>query len=72
MLIFRATLKENLAKHQLWLDSHSEKGQRFSAAGANFEKADLSGTNLSEVNLSNANLTEAALFGAKLSGANLI
>jgi uncharacterized protein YjbI with pentapeptide repeats len=81
MLIFRATLKDNLARHQLWLESHGEQGQRFSAAGANFEKADLrganlrkanlSGTNLSEVNLSNANLTEATLFGAKLSGANL-
>jgi uncharacterized protein YjbI with pentapeptide repeats len=81
MLIFRASLKENLAKHQLWLESHGEKGQRFSAAGANLEKADLSGanlrkanlsgSNLSEVNLSNANLSEATLFGTKLSGANL-
>ena len=81
MLIFRTSLKENLAKHQLWLESHGEKGQRFSAAGANLEKADLSGanlrkanlsgSNLSEVNLSNANLSEATLFGTKLSGANL-
>jgi uncharacterized protein YjbI with pentapeptide repeats len=81
MLIFRATLKENLAKHQLWLETHGDKGQRFSAAGANFEKTDLSGanlrkanlsgTNLSEANLSNADLTEATLFGVKLSGANL-
>ena len=81
MLIFRATLKDNLAKHQLWLESHGDQGQRFSAAGANFEKADLSGanlrkanlsgTNLSGTNLSEANLSEATLFGAKLSGANL-
>lgn len=81
MLIFRTSLKENLAKHQLWLESHGEKGQRFSAAGANLEnvdlsganlrKANLSGSNLSEVNLSNANLSEATLFGTKLSGANL-
>jgi len=81
MLIFRTSLKENLAKHQLWLDSHGEKGNRFSAAGANLEKVDLSGvnlrkanlsgSNLSEVNLSNANLSEATLFGTKLNGANL-
>ena len=81
MSIFKVSLKEHLAKHQLWLESHGAKGQRFSAAGANFEKAELSGANLhkanlsganlSEVNLSNANLSEATLFGAKLSGANL-
>jgi uncharacterized protein YjbI with pentapeptide repeats len=81
MIFFGASLKENLAKHQLWLKSHGNQGQRFSAAGANFEKANLSGANLSkanlsganlsEVNLSGANLIEATLFGAKLSGANL-
>jgi uncharacterized protein YjbI with pentapeptide repeats len=81
MIFFGASLKENLAKHQLWLESHGNQGQRFSAAGANFEKADLSGANLSkanlsganlsEVNLSGANLIETTLFGAKLSGANL-
>lgn len=81
MSIFKISLKESLAKHKLWLDSHGESGQRFSAAGANFEKndlsqaqlskANLSGANLSEANLSSANLSEATLFGAKLIGANL-
>lgn len=81
MAIFKMSLKEILAKHQLWLDSHGESGQKFSAAGANFEKTDLSGANLrkanlsganlSEANLSGANLNEATLFGTKLSGANL-
>lgn len=81
MSIFKMSLKESLAKHKLWLDSHGESGQRFSAAGANFEKTDLiqanlrkanlSGANLSKANLSGANLHEATLFGAKLRGANL-
>ncbi|TYQ30080.1 pentapeptide repeat-containing protein [Pseudanabaena sp. UWO310] len=81
MSIFRGFLKDNLAKHQLWLESHGAKGQRFSMAGANLKRADLhgvnlhkanlSGANLSEINLSGANLSEATLFGAKLRGANL-
>ncbi len=81
MPIFKMSLKESLAKHKLWLDSHGENGQRLSAAGASFEKVDLSqanlskanlsGANLSEANLSSANLREATLFGANLSGANL-
>ncbi len=81
MSIFKMSLKESLTKHKLWLDSHGENGQRLSAAGTNFEKADLSqanlikanlsGANLSEANLSSANLREATLFGANLSGANL-
>ncbi|PZV16958.1 MAG: hypothetical protein DCF20_07365 [Pseudanabaena sp.] len=81
MLIFKASLNDSLAKHRLWLESHGERGQRFNAAGANFEKANLSGSNLckanlsganlSGVNLSASNLSEATLFGAKLSGANL-
>ncbi len=81
MLIFGASLKENLVKHKLWLDSHGDKGKRFSAAGINLEKTDLSRINLSKANLSGVNLSqadlretnlsEATLFGAKLSGANL-
>lgn len=81
MPIFKMSLKESLAKHQLWLDSHGENGQRLSAAGANLEKVDLnqanlskanlSGANLSEANLSQSNLHEATLFGANLRGANL-
>ena len=81
MSLFRTSLKENLAKHKLWLESHGEEGDRFSAAGASFEKTDLEGANLSKANLSGANfsganlseadLSEATLFGAKLIGANI-
>lgn len=81
MSIFKTSLKETLAKHKLWLESQGESGQRFSAAGTNFEKANLSGANLSKANLSGANLSkanlsganlrEATLFGAKLIEANL-
>ena len=81
MSLFRTSLKENLAKHKLWLESDGEEGHRFSAAGASFEKTDLNGVNLSKANLSGANfsganlseanLSEATLFGAKLIGTNL-
>ena len=81
MSLFRTSLKENLAKHKLWLESDGEEGDRFSAAGASFEKTDLEGANLSKANLSGANfsganlseadLSEATLFGAKLIGANI-
>ncbi|PZO41109.1 MAG: hypothetical protein DCF19_10220 [Pseudanabaena frigida] len=80
MALFRSSLKESIAKHKLWLESDGEESQRFSAAGASFEKIDLSnanlskanlsGANLSGANLSNTNLKEATLFGAKLIGAN--
>jgi uncharacterized protein YjbI with pentapeptide repeats len=81
MAFFRSSLKDNLGKHQLWLDSQGSQGRRFNAAGANFEKVDLSGVNLSRANLSGANLSsanlneanlsEATLFGATLKGAKL-
>ena len=55
------SLDEIIRRHEMWLDSDGEAGER----------ADLSCTDLSGLNLANANLRSAKLVCARLEGANL-
>jgi membrane protein YdbS with pleckstrin-like domain/uncharacterized protein YbdZ (MbtH family) len=74
-------LKKILAKHQLWLDSNQEEGERANLQEADLQWADLQkadlqgadlrGANLQEADLQWANLQEADLREADLRGADL-
>ncbi len=69
-------LKKILAKHQLWLDSIQEEGERADLQKANLQEADLRGADLQWANLRGADfrgadLQEADLQGADLQGTNL-
>jgi hypothetical protein len=69
-------LKKILAKHQLWLDSIQEEGERANLQkadlrGADLQKADLQWADLQWANLQKADLRGADLRGADLRGASL-
>ncbi|CAC9625177.1 Putative lumenal protein, contains 8 pentapeptide repeats, sll0577 homolog [uncultured Gammaproteobacteria bacterium] len=69
-------LKKILAKHQLWLDSIQEEGERANLQkadlrGADLQKADLQWADLRGADLQWANLQKADLRGADLRGADL-
>lgn len=59
-------LREILEKHNKWLESRGEKGER-----ADLRGADLWGADLRKANLQKSNLQEANLHGANLQEANL-
>ncbi|CAC9610142.1 hypothetical protein [uncultured Gammaproteobacteria bacterium] len=64
-------LKKILAKHQLWLDSIQEEGERADLQKANLQEADLRGADLQWANLRGADLQGADFRGADLQEADL-
>ena len=75
--ISKSELSDILEKHELWLESDGEEGERADFRGADLTRTELSGSNLSGANLSGANLAGAKIrcssfVGAELRGANFI
>jgi uncharacterized protein YjbI with pentapeptide repeats len=64
-------LAEIQAKHRLWRDTAGAEGERADLSGADLSGADLSGAYLSRADLSGADLSRAYLSDADLSGADL-
>lgn len=64
-------LGETLRRHQKWVASEGDEGERANLRRADLRNAQLEGAFLSDANLERADLTGANLAGAFLSGANL-
>ena len=64
-------LKEILEKHELWVNSFGELGERADLRYADLNRADLSRANLRGADLRSADLTDADLRDADLSRADL-